>query len=414
MTPFQLTAALLTLVALVGWANVKTLRLPNGVAMLIAGLLGSLILFAMRALHIGGDIVGQIVANVTHIDFAQTVVGYMLAFLLFAGAMQVDLTAMRRNWLSVAALATLGVAASIVIVGFGMYAIARLLGIALPLEWALVFGALISPTDPVAVLATVKHVKLSKTLQVILEGEALFNDGVGIVCFLALLALATHTGSLSPLAVVGKVALQALGGLTLGGIAGYLTIRAMSTMDEFAIETCMTIALAMVAYAGAQALGLSGAIAVVGAGMLFGGQRARKAMEGETEPYLRGFWSLVDEILNALLFLLLGVEMLAVPFYANMSGLLIAAVPLVLISRFVVVAPWGAWFQIRYAEKGAIPILGWGGLHGALSLALALSLPAGEPRNLILSVTYVVVAFSITVQGLTFTPLTRWLQRGQP
>jgi CPA1 family monovalent cation:H+ antiporter len=410
MSPFQLTAALLTLGALVGWANVKTLRLPNGVAMLIAGLLGSLILYAMRALGIGAHVVDQIAGTVTHIDFAQTVVGYMLAFLLFAGAMQVDLTAMRRNWMSVAALATLGVVASIVIVGFGLWFIARLLGLALPLSWALVFGALISPTDPVAVLATVKHVKLSKTLQVILEGEALFNDGVGIVCFLALLALAMGAGSVAPLTVIGKVAIEALGGLALGAFAGWLTIRAMATMDEFAIETTMTIALAMVAYSGAQALGLSGAIAVVGAGMLFGGARARKAMEGETEAYLRAFWTLVDEILNAVLFLLLGVELLAVPFRAGQAGLLVAAVPLVLLSRFVVVAPWGAWFHVRHREKGAIPILAWGGLHGALSLALALSLPQGEPRALLLSVTYAVCAFSIVVQGLTFLPLTRRLQ----
>lgn len=412
MTNFELTACLLTLVALVGWANVKTLHLPNGVAMLIAGLIGSLMLYAMRALGIGAQIVDSVVDTVTHIDFAQTVVGYMLAFLLFAGAMQVDLTAMRRNWMSVAALATLGVVASIVIVGFGLWFIARLLGLALPLSWALVFGALISPTDPVAVLATVKHVKLSKTLQVILEGEALFNDGVGIVCFLALLALAAGTGSVAPLTVIGKVAIEALGGLALGAFAGWLTIRAMDTMDEFAIETTMTIALAMVAYSGAQALGLSGAIAVVGAGMLFGGARARKAMEGETEAYLRAFWTLVDEILNAVLFLLLGVELLAVPFRAGQAGLLVAAVPLVLLSRFVVVAPWGAWFHLRHRKKGAIPILAWGGLHGALSLALALSLPQGEPRALLLSVTYAVCAFSIVVQGLTFLPLTRRLQGG--
>jgi Na+:H+ antiporter len=411
MTPFQLAAALLTLVALAGWANVTTLRMPNGVAMLIAGLIGSLILFAMRRLDIDASIVDQISATVGHIDFAETVVGYMLAFLLFAGAMQVDLTALRKNWLSVAALATLGVAASIVVVGFGTFAIARALGLALPLSWALVFGALISPTDPVAVLATVKHVKLSKTLQVILEGEALFNDGVGIVAFFALLALAQGTGSVAPLAVIGAVALQALGGLALGAIAGWLVIRAMTTIDHFAIETTMTIALAMVVYAGAQALGLSGAIAVVGAGMLFGGQRAKKAMEGETEAYLRGFWTLVDEILNGLLFLLLGVELLAVPFYLHQIGLLIAAIPLVLISRFLVVLPWGAWFRLRRAERGAPAILAWGGLHGALSLALALSLPQVPERALILSVTYAVVAFSIVVQGLTFTPLTRALQR---
>jgi CPA1 family monovalent cation:H+ antiporter len=394
----------MTLVALVGWFNVKTLRLPNGVAMMFAGIAGALLLFALELLHVG--VIQNLVDTITHIDFAQTVVGYMLAFLLFAGAMQVDLTAMRQRWVSVTVLSTLGVAANIAVVGTGIFFIAKMLGLPLTLNWALVFGALISPTDPIAVIATVKHGELSKTLQVILEGEALFNDGVGIVAFAALLALAAGTGEVSAVQSIATVLIEALGGLIFGMGAAWLTIRAMETMDEFAVETAMTIALAMVAYAGAQALGLSGAIAVVGAGMLFGGERAKKAMEGKTEAYLKGFWHLVDEILNALLFLLLGVELLAVPFYGHQLGLVLAAIPLVVLTRFLVVLPWGVLF--RRSERGATTIMGWGGLHGALSLALALSLPAGAERSLLISITYTVVAFSIIVQGLTFTPLTRY------
>jgi len=411
MTPFELVAALMTVVALAGWLNAKTLRLPNGVAMLIAGLVGAVLLFVLQGLVPQFEVSRQIAAYINRIDFVSTVTGYMLAFLLFAGAMQVDLGEMRKRWLSVGALATLGVAGSIVIVGLGLWLIGGALGLPLPLSWALVFGALISPTDPVAVLATVRLVKLSKPLQVVLQGEALFNDGVGIVAFTALLALATGTGSVSPGAAVGDVIIQALGGLVFGMAAGWLVIRLMGTLDDFAIEVSLSIALAMGCYAAAQALHLSGAIAVVGAGMLFGGTRAKQAMSGQTEGYLMAFWTLVDEILNALLFLLLGVEMIAVPFHAHQSGLLLAAIPLVLLARFAVVLPWGFYYRLRHGEKRPTLILGWGGLHGALSLALALTLPAGPERALLLSITYAVVAFSITVQGLTFTPLVKWITR---
>ncbi len=411
MTPFELVAALMTFVALAGWLNVKTLHLPNGVAMLIAGLAAAGLLFALQRLFPGFEGWREVSDYINRIDFVTTVTGYMLAFLLFAGAMQVDLAEMRKRWASVGALATLGVAGSIIVVGIGLWLMAGWLGLPLPLSWALVFGALISPTDPVAVLATVRLVKLSKTLQIVLQGEALFNDGVGIVAFTALLALATGAGDVSPVLAVVDVVVQALGGLVFGMAASWLVIRLIGTLDDFAVEVSMSIALAMGTYAAAQALHLSGAIAVVGAGMLFGGARAKEAMGSQTEAYLMGFWTLVDEILNALLFLLLGVEMIAVPFYAHQFGLLIAAIPLVLIARFAVVLPWGAYYRFRHSEKRPTLILGWGGLHGALSLALALTIPAGPERALILSITYAVVAFSIAVQGLTFTPVVRWIQR---
>ncbi len=411
MTPFELTAILMTLVAVAGWLNVKTIQIPHGVAMLTLGFVVALFLVASRASTLGAASVEEIIGMVSRIDFSATVVGVMLPFLLFAGAMQVDLVEMRLRWASIGALATLGVAGSVVIVGIGTWLIAKTLELELSLSWALVFGALISPTDPVAVLATVKHGNLSKTLQVILQGEALFNDGVGIVVFTALLAFATGIGDADPLHAIAEVAIQALGGLIFGVLAAQLTIRAMGTMDEFAVEVSMTIALAMAVYAAALAFHLSGAIAVVGAGMMFGGERAGRAMSRETEVYVKSLWTLVDEILNALLFLLLGVEMLIVPFNLGQIGLIIAVVLLVVVARFAVVLPWGAYFRMRHAEQGATVILGWGGLHGALSLALALSLPQGSERSLILAITYVVVAFSITIQGLTFMPLTHLLQR---
>src|SRR5665213_1751399 len=271
MTPFQLAALFLTLVAAVGWLNARLLRLPPGVAMLAAGLIGALCLYGLKRLGLHGA--GDAVRVIGKVDFPQTVVGYMLAFLLFAGAMQVDLSALRKRWVAVSSLATFGVLGSIGIVGFGLWAITQFIGVPLTLSWALAFGALISPTDPVAVLATVKYGNLSKSLKVILEGEALFNDGVGIVAFTALVALATGVGNAAPVHAVVEIVLQALGGLVFGAALSWLVIRAMGTLDDFMVEVAMTIALAMVSYAGAQALGLSGAIAVVGAGMLFGGER---------------------------------------------------------------------------------------------------------------------------------------------
>jgi CPA1 family monovalent cation:H+ antiporter len=408
LSSFDLAALFLALVALAGWVNARTLRLPNAVAMLFAGLAGALAISLIRYLR--PDLTAGLIATLGQVDFAQAVLGYMLAFLLFAGAMQVDLTELRRRGLTVWSLATVGVLASTAVVGGGLWLAAGWLGVALPLPWALVFGALISPTDPIAVLATVKRGDLSKTLEVILQGEALFNDGVGIVVFTALLAFATGS-SPSPVLAFGSVVVQAAGGLTLGVVAGLVVIRAMRAVDDFVVEVSLSIALAMGVYAGAQALHLSGPIAVVGAGLLIGGRHARGAMSDTTQLYLRNFWTLVDEILNGLLFLLLGLQLLVVPIEAKLAGLCAAAVVLVTLARFAVVAPWGGYLRLKHGERGAGIILAWGGLHGALSLALALSVPDGPQRTIILAATYAVATFSIAVQGLSFPPLAAALRR---
>ena len=412
MSAFELTALFISLVALGGWVNTRTLRLPHAVAMLLVGLAGAGVVAVLDAVR--PDLGEPLIRAVQSVDFAQAVLGYMLAFLLFAGAMQVDLAELRRRRLEVLGLATLGVVASTAIVGVGVWLVAGALGIALPLPWALVFGALISPTDPIAVLATVKRGDLSKTLQVILQGEALFNDGVGIVVFTALLAFAAGAG-VDPLHAIGGVFVEALGGLLLGAIASLVVLRAMRAVDDFVVEVTLSVALAMAVYAGAQALHLSGPIAVVGAGLLIGDRKARGgagAQSAETEAHLQTFWTLVDEILNALLFFLLGLLVLLVlPFGARLIGLSAAAVVLVVLTRFLVVLPWGSYLRLRHEERGASVILAWGGLHGALSLALALSIPAGPQRAILLVVTYAVAAFSVAVQGLTFTPLSGWLRR---
>ena len=403
MTAFQLFALFLALVAFAGWLNARTVQAPPAVAMLVAGLAGAAALAGLQRLDATVSAAQAVTAAVGRIDFGQAVLGYMLAFLLFAGAMQVDLSELRRQRLSIWSLATLGVAASTLIVGFGVWLAARGLGVPLTLAWALVFGALISPTDPIAVLATVKRGGLSPRMQVVLQGEALFNDGVGIVVFSAMVALAAG-GAATPWTSLGQVLIKAVGGLALGMVSGWLVVRIMRTVRDHVVEVSLSLALAAGAYAGAEALHLSGAIAVVGAGLLIGDIR-RETTGANDFDYLQTFWSLIDELLNAILFFLLGLQLLVVPFDPRLIGLWVAAVVLVLAARFAVVLPWGVYFNARHGERGAGLIMAWGGLHGALSLALALSVPAGPQRALILSVTFVVATFSVLVQGLTFPRL---------
>jgi CPA1 family monovalent cation:H+ antiporter len=412
VTPFQLAAVFVSLVAVGSWINARTARLPREVAMMLIGLAGALTLWMFQRFAHGAAASAAAIGAINRIDFADTVLGYMLGFLLFAGAMQVDLGEMRKRLVSVSVLATAGVVASIIVVGFGLWSVARALALPLSLPWALVFGALISPTDPIAVLAAVKRGHLSKSLQAIMQGEALFNDGVGIVAFTSLVAFAAGEGLASPVHLLGLVFVQAAGGLILGLASGLAVIRAMRAIDDFAVEVTLSIALCMGVYAGAQALGLSGPIGVVGAGLLIDGERARGAMRGETHTYLKNFWTLVDEILNAILFLLLGFETLVVPFQPGQIGLAVASILLVLFARICVVAPWAVSMGRQQGARRAAAVMVWGGLHGALSLALALSIPQGPERSLILSATYAVVAFSMIVQGLTFGPLTAALKRG--
>jgi CPA1 family monovalent cation:H+ antiporter len=412
VTLFELAALFLTLTAAVGWLNARLIKLPQGVAMLAAGVMAALALYALRTLRPSDQGVSHAFAEMSGLDFPSTVVGWMLAFLLFAGAMRVDFGEMRRRRLSVLTLATLGVLASTGLVGCGLWLAANGLGLRLSLSWALVFGALISPTDPVTVLAVVRQGKLSRRLQAILQGEALFNDGVGIVVFLACLAIASGS-SADPGRAALQVLIQSGGGLALGFLVTFVAIRALAAIDDHSVEAMISLALAVGLYAGAQAVGLSGPIAVVAAGLLFG-DRARDGVSRAGRAHLETFWLLVDEILNALLFFLLGLELLVVPFQVRFLGLWAAAIPLVLIVRFAVVAPWGTYYRLRAAERGPGLILTWGGLHGALSLALALTIPVGPQRPLLISATYAVVVFSVAVQGLTFAPLVEAMARPRP
>jgi CPA1 family monovalent cation:H+ antiporter len=412
MTFFQMATLFMCLVAVGGWVNARTLKLPHGVAMMLVGAAGALALGGLHRLWPDFAGANTVIDAVEHIDFPQTVLGYLLGFLLFAGAMQVDVSELRRRSLSVWTLATIGVAVSTVIVGLGVWLAANWLGAPLSLPWALVFGALISPTDPVAVLATLKRGQLSPALRVVLQGEALFNDGVGIVVFTALVAFAGGAAP-SPGQALLQVALQAAGGLVVGVVAAWAASWAMRFVDDYVVEVSLSLALAMGVYAASQALGLSGPIAAVGAGLVMGASRNAPTMSETTRAHLTTFWTLIDEILNAVLFFLLGLLLLVIPLAPRTAGLGVVAIALVLAARLAVVLPWGGYFHIRHGEPGASRLLVWGGLHGALSVALALMLPPGPARPLILAITYAVCAFSVAVQGLTFAPLAARLGRSR-
>jgi CPA1 family monovalent cation:H+ antiporter len=406
MTAFQLVALFLALVGVAGWVNARLLHWPSATVMVIAGAANAGLLVALDRIMPGST--GPVIKSLAALDFPRAVLGYMLAFLLFAGAMQVDLAELRRRRLSIWTLATLGVVASTLIVGAGLWLAAKLLGLQLDLAWACVFGALISPTDPIAVLAAVRQGKLSKLLEVVLQGEALLNDGVGIVVFFAVLGLATSGAAISPLHTIVAVVVEAGGGLVLGLVTGALVIRALRAINDHAVEVIISLALATGLYTLAQAIGVSGPIAVVAAGLLMGDTGLETAMSNTTQRYVRDFWTLVEEILNGLLFLLLGLESLVIPFQLRLAGLWAIAILLVLATRFAVVLPWGAYFQLRRQQRHAGVVLAWGGLHGALSLAMALSIPKGPAQSLILSTTFAVVIFSVVVQGLTFGKVAGW------
>lgn len=299
-------------------------------------------------------------------------------------------------------------------VGFGVWAAARALEVDLPLTWALAFGALISPTDAISVLAAMRSGTVSTRLGAVLQGEALFNDGVGFVVFTAALALAASGTVPHPVEAAGAIVLEAGGGLVLGLACAWIVVIGLRAIDEPVVEVTATIALAVGVYVVAGLLHLSGPIAAAAAGLVMGESGVKTAMGDLTRRYVEGFWDLVDQILNAVLFLLLGLQVFVLPFRFDEIGLWLVATALAVAARLVVTLPWAVYFRLRHEERGAALVLTWGGLRGAISLALALSLPAGPYRDTILGITFFVVVFSVVVQGMTFPKLATWLRRPTP
>ncbi len=405
MNAFDLLGLLLTAAALLAYANRRWLGLPTPVGVMLGAVLLSLAL-----LFAAPETQGFATSVVRGIDFNALLMQGMLAFLLFAGALFVNLEDLVRQALAVSTLAVFGVAASTLIVGFGVWGLARWLGIDLPLIYALLFGALISPTDPVAVLGILRGAKVPRELETLVVGESLFNDGVGVVVYVALLGFLGLGGhaEVTAASIGGLFVREALGGLGLGlalGAAGFLLMR---RVDDYVVEILLTLALVAGGYALAGRLEVSGPLAMVTSGLFIGNRGRLLAMSRKTRENLSVFWEVLDQILNAVLFVLIGLEMLVVPFTVSGVFLAFLAVGVVLLARFLSAGlPIAALRMFRRFPPYTVRLLTWGGLRGGISIALALGLPEGAERNLILTLTYGTVLFSVLVQGLSVS----WLAR---
>lgn len=400
MELFDIIAILLTLTAMFSYINCRFVKLPMSIGLMLMSLLAAVTLLVLGKL--GFHIEGPAKELVGSIDFEQLLLEGMLGFLLFAGAMHVNINDLAdRKWV-IGILATLGVSASTFIIGAMVYGLCLWLGLDLGFVYCLLFGALISPTDPIAVLGILKRIGAPKGIETKLAGESLFNDGVGVVIFLAIsgIAFGDHGAGVGHTAWLFVV--EVLGGGALGFLLGWVTYRLLKSVDNHFVEILMTLALVSGGYDLAGALHTSGPIAIVVAGLLIGNHGRRFAMSQQTRQYLDTFWELIDAILNALLFVLIGLEVLVLTLSGKYLLAGAIAIPIALLARFVCVAiPISLLRSRREFSPNAIRILTWGGLRGGIAVALALSLPGGPERELILTITYVVVAFSILVQGTT-------------
>ena len=413
----DLASVLLVLAAVFGYLNLKLFKLPTTIGIMLIGLLVSVLLLIFRdAVPLLPEAADRFVES---IDFNKALMEGMLSFLLFAGALHVNLGDLLDQKKVVAIMASFGVILSTFLVGSASWLLLPLFGFEVPFIWCLVFGALISPTDPVAVLGILKTAGAPKSLETKITGESLFNDGVGVVVFLALLGIAVGGQGDHGISNAGDVIqlflVEAGGGMLWGlviGLAAYFMLR---SLDNYQMEILITLALVVAGYRLASQWHLSGPLAMVVAGLLMGNQGRSFAMSDKTREHLDTFWELVDEILNAVLFLLIGLELFVLTLSGKAIAVGAALIIVVLGARFTATSvPVMLLRKKREFSPGVVRVLTWGGLRGGISVALALAIPKSiEHREVILVATYVIVIFSIAVQGLTLKPLVANLVRSQ-
>lgn len=410
MSLFSFLAALLTLAGLFSYLNTRFFRQPAGIMFLLLGVLAAGVVLA--AGRVVPTFTGQVRTALVQVDFTEFLLGSVLSFLLFAGSLHVRVEALKAVWRSIAGYSTLSVLLATGLVGLGTYILLYLAGVPLPLLPCLLFGALIAPTDPIAVLGILKTTDIEPHIETNLAGESLFNDGFGVVVFATLLELATP-GETPSLGSAGLLLLrEAGGGLLAGAVLGYVGYRLIRSIDHFQTEIILTLALVMGGYALCHELGVSGPLAMVVAGLAIGNVSRSEAVSDTTREYLEKFWEALDEVLNAVLFVLMGLELVVIgltPFYLVLG--LVAAVLAVGV-RFVALAlPTRLLGLTRQLPPRALAILTWGGLRGGISLALALSLPKALHPEVFVPMTFAVVLFSAVVQGLTLKRLLAFLHQ---
>jgi CPA1 family monovalent cation:H+ antiporter len=403
MELLNIAAVLLTLSALFGYVNHRFIHLPVTIGTMLISIVASVGMVALgHSGRFGLDIEEHWLALIRSINFDETLLVGMLGFLLFAGALEVDLEGLLRKKWEVLLLATAGTALSAALIGGATYAIVSWLSLPVDFLHCLLFGALISPTDPVAVLGILRASGVPKGLEYLISGESLFNDGVGVVLFVTLLGIGSGVSDASTEGALLFFLKEFGGGVCLGLVLGWLSFLLLRSIDNYHVEILITLALVTGGYALAAAIHTSGPITMVVAGLLIGNHGRRFAMSEKTRRNLDTFWELVDQILNSLLFVLIGLEVLVVTITAPLLVAGLLAVVAALAARLLSVGiPLLLLPSRREYGVRALTIMTWGGLRGGISVALALSLPRGEARHAIIAMTYIVVVFSILVQGLT-------------
>jgi len=405
----EISTITIVLAAAFAYINHRLLKWPPTIGIMVLSLCTSVLLVALG--KVNPVFSEKAIKMASSIDFGDVLLNFMLSFLLFAGAIHIDAGNLKKERWPVLVLSTLGILISTTIVGGIVWYLFQIFHLPIPFIYCLLFGALISPTDPIAVLAILKEAKIPSTLEIKISGESLFNDGVAVVVFVTLLE-AAHSGvSAIDLMAVGKLFLQeAVGGLLFGALLGYTGYYALRSIDDYKVEVLITLAIVAGGYFIAGHLHISGPLAMVVAGIITGNKVKDEVLSDVSRDYLVKFWELVDEILNAVLFLLIGLEMLIIKIDTTVLIIGSISILVALLARWISV--FFPILLLRYKikfERHAVAILTWGGLRGGLSVALALSLGANMHRDEFVLITYMIVVFSIVVQGLTIGSFTRRL-----
>ncbi|MGV7105270.1 cation:proton antiporter [Flavobacterium sp. U410] len=407
-------SALIVLASFFAYLNLRFLKLPSTVGIMIIAMLVSV------GIRLLGDsyfpkATKEFFDLVKDFDFKDVLMGAMLNFLLFAGALHVNISDLREQKIPIMIYSTVSVVLSAFIISGILYAIAPVFGIEIPYIYCLIFGTLISPTDPIVVLEILKQAKVPKKIETKIVGESLFNDGVAVVMFAVVLKMATdHTFEVTTESVLGLFAKEGLGGMLLGLLLGLSASNTIKKIDDYKVSVLITLSIVMGGFLVAQALHVSSPLAMVIAGITIGNYGKKVAMSEQTKDYLEKFWEIVDEIMNAVLFLYIGFELLLLPDLTKQIVLGFVAILIVLFSRMCsIILPWKFFDIINFFEikstytKGSLMVMVWGGIRGGVSIALVLSMPESPYKALFLEVTYIVVLFSILVQGLTVGKLAR-------
>ncbi len=411
MEVYNLITIMIVLAALFGYINLRFIKLPVTIGIMIISLAASLIVIGIGFLY--PDFFTKTTHLISTLDFNTALMKIMLSFLLFAGAIHIDINEMKNQSAAIITFSTIGVLLSTFIVAGLMYAVTAWFGLSIDFIYCLLFGALISPTDPIAVLGILKQANISPALEMKISGESLFNDGVGVVVFTAVYEIATAgIQNIGIMQIVWLFVKEAGGGIAFGLLLGYIGFWALRSIDNYVVEVLITLAIVMGGYLLAAHLHISGPLAMVMAGIITGNKSRAHGMSDVTRDYIDKFWEMMDEIFNAILFLLIGFEMLIIPFTMMFFWLGCITIVIVLLARLISVAI--PIFVLKYTktfERNTIPILTWGGLRGGISVALALSLPKSMFSELFISITYIVVLFSILVQGLTIGTFAKKLMK---